>query len=222
MKEVVQKVPGELVGLGTGLRWVASTRGLAEAVHGGGQVPHGEAAVGLAGEQVAPGPRTEPPGALTLEHREGGGGRAVHRAHRAHPEREGRGSPWPQQRLAWPSSPPHTLPGPQSPSLWLSFLPLHPQASSPFPSLPSWVPVPGGQRASLMSPYLHTHHASCHLSHGPLPAALSPWSSPALSGQEPVQPPPWALGLLANLQPTPFTVALAPNTHRTVSAPSFD
>ena len=51
-----------------------STRGLAEAVHGGGQVPHGQAAVGLAGEQVAPGPGAKPPGALTLQHREGGGG----------------------------------------------------------------------------------------------------------------------------------------------------
>lgn len=67
------------------------TRGLAETIHGGGQVPHGQAAVGLAGQQVAPGPRAKPPGALTLEHREGGGGRAVHRAHRAHPDREGAG-----------------------------------------------------------------------------------------------------------------------------------
>ena len=35
---------------------MGSTRGLAEAIHGGGQVPHGQAAVGLASEQVAPGP----------------------------------------------------------------------------------------------------------------------------------------------------------------------
>lgn len=53
---------------------VASTRGLAKAVHGGGQIPHGQAAVGLASEQVAPGPGAQPPGALALQHGEGGGG----------------------------------------------------------------------------------------------------------------------------------------------------
>lgn len=44
----------------------------ADHVHGGGQVPHLDAAVGVAGEQVAPRPRAHPAGALALPHRERG------------------------------------------------------------------------------------------------------------------------------------------------------
>lgn len=51
---------------------------LADHVHGSGQVPHLDAAVGVAGEQVASGPGAHPAGALALAHGEGGDGRAVH------------------------------------------------------------------------------------------------------------------------------------------------
>lgn len=62
---------------------------LADHVHGGGQVPHLDAAVGVAGEQVAPGPRAHPAGALALAHGEGGDGGAVHGLDLADPGRDG-------------------------------------------------------------------------------------------------------------------------------------
>lgn len=49
----------------------------ADHVHGGGQVPHLDAAIGVAREQVAPRPRAHPAGALALSHRERGYGGAV-------------------------------------------------------------------------------------------------------------------------------------------------
>ena len=52
---------------------------LVDHVHGCGQVPHLDAAVRVAREQVAPGPRAHPAGALALPHRERGDGGAVHR-----------------------------------------------------------------------------------------------------------------------------------------------
>lgn len=62
---------------------------LADHVHGGGQVPHLDAAVGVAGEQVAPGPRAHPAGALALPHGEGGDGGAVHGLDLTDPGRDG-------------------------------------------------------------------------------------------------------------------------------------
>lgn len=47
-------------------------------VHGSGQIPHLDAAVGVACEEVAPRPGAHPAGALTLPHSEGGDGGTVH------------------------------------------------------------------------------------------------------------------------------------------------
>lgn len=44
---------------------------LVDHIHGCGQVPHLDAAVGVASEQVAPWPGAHPAGALTLSHSEG-------------------------------------------------------------------------------------------------------------------------------------------------------
>ena len=55
-------------------------------VHGGGQVPHLDAAVAVAREQVAAGSRPHAAGALTLPHHEGGDGGPVHRLHLADPD----------------------------------------------------------------------------------------------------------------------------------------
>lgn len=60
---------------------------LADHVHGGGEVPHLDAAVGVAGEQVAPRPRAHPAGALALPHRERGDRGAVDRLDLADPAR---------------------------------------------------------------------------------------------------------------------------------------
>lgn len=43
---------------------------LVDHIHGCGQVPHLDAAVGVAGEQVSPWPGAHPAGALALSHRE--------------------------------------------------------------------------------------------------------------------------------------------------------
>lgn len=45
---------------------------LVDHIHGRGQVPHLDAAVGVASEQVAPRPGAHPAGALALSHRERG------------------------------------------------------------------------------------------------------------------------------------------------------
>jgi len=54
-------------------------------LHGGRQVPHLDAAVAMATEQVAAGPRADATRAFTLMDHEGGDGRPVYRAHLAHP-----------------------------------------------------------------------------------------------------------------------------------------
>lgn len=51
---------------------------LVDHVHGCGQVPHLDAAVGVASEQVAPWPGAHPAGALALSHSERGDSSAVH------------------------------------------------------------------------------------------------------------------------------------------------
>lgn len=84
----------------------SGTWGLAQPIHGGGQVPHGQTAVGLAGEQVAARPGAQAAGGLTLQHGEGGGGRAVHGAHGADPKEQCplalHPNPWPKPRAACP------------------------------------------------------------------------------------------------------------------------
>lgn len=74
----------------------------------------------------------------------------------------------------------------------------------------------------------HCHGCSLSLpllSHRPLLPSMSPWSSPALSGQGPVQPPSWAPGLPSNLQSIPRSQQpqfLVHSTSRTASAPPID
>lgn len=59
-------------------------------LHGGGQVPHLDAAVAVAAEQVPARPRADAAGALALVDHEGCDGRPVHRAHLAHPNAQER------------------------------------------------------------------------------------------------------------------------------------
>lgn len=51
---------------------------LVDHIHGCGQVPHLDAAVGVASEQVSPWPGAHPAGALTLSQGEGGDCSAVY------------------------------------------------------------------------------------------------------------------------------------------------
>lgn len=60
---------------------------LVDHVHGCGQVPHLDAAVGVASEQVAPWPGAHPAGALALSHSERGDCSAVHSLDLTYPER---------------------------------------------------------------------------------------------------------------------------------------
>lgn len=58
---------------------------LAGDLHGRSQVPHLDAAVAMATEQVTTGTRADPTGAFTLMNHEGRDGGPIHRAHLTHP-----------------------------------------------------------------------------------------------------------------------------------------
>lgn len=62
---------------------------LVDHIHGCGQVPHLDAAVGVASEQVSPWPGAHPAGALTLPHGEGGDCSAVYSLDLTYSERRG-------------------------------------------------------------------------------------------------------------------------------------
>lgn len=62
---------------------------LVDHIHGCGQVPHLDAAIGVASEQVAPRPGAHPAGALTLSHSERGDCSAVYSLDLTNSERRG-------------------------------------------------------------------------------------------------------------------------------------